>query len=126
MECSDYRTISLMSHLLKLILRMIMERCQRKIDGEISENQSGFRGGYSTDSCLIGLSDFIKDEIVGLFGPTDDDAYAKAASLVMVGKPSQLANKMVDLVCQQDVKLKGCCCARTAARLSVLATQTEN
>ena len=27
------------------------------------ENQSGFRGGYSTDSCLIGLSDYIKGEI---------------------------------------------------------------
>ena len=27
------------------------------------ENQSGFRGGYSTDSCLIGLTDFIKAEM---------------------------------------------------------------
>ena len=27
------------------------------------ENQSGFRGGYLTDSCLIGLTDFIKGEI---------------------------------------------------------------
>ena len=31
--------------------------------GLLFENQSGFRGGYSTDSCLIGLSDFIKGEI---------------------------------------------------------------
>ena len=31
--------------------------------GLLLENQSGFRGGYSTDSCLIGLSDFIKGEI---------------------------------------------------------------
>ena len=31
--------------------------------GLLFENQSGFRGGYSTDSCLIGLTDFIKSEI---------------------------------------------------------------
>ena len=27
------------------------------------ENQSGFRGGFSTDTALIGLTDFIKAEI---------------------------------------------------------------
>ena len=31
--------------------------------GILCENQSGFRGGFSTDSCLIGLSDYVKGEI---------------------------------------------------------------
>ena len=31
--------------------------------GILCENQSGFRGGYSTVSCLIGLTDYVKDEI---------------------------------------------------------------
>ena len=31
--------------------------------GIIFEKQSGFRGGFSTDSCLIRLTDFIKNEL---------------------------------------------------------------
>ena len=31
--------------------------------GLLFENQSGFRSGYSTDSCLIGLTDYIKAEL---------------------------------------------------------------
>ena len=31
--------------------------------GILCENQSGFGGGFSTDSCLIGLSDYVKGEI---------------------------------------------------------------
>ena len=30
----------------------------------ICDSQSGFRGGFSTDSCLIQMSDFVKGEIV--------------------------------------------------------------
>ena len=57
----------------------------------------------------------IKDELISLFGPNDEEAYAKAAQLVLVGKPSQLAKKLVDHICVADVKLAGCCCARTIA-----------
>ena len=31
--------------------------------GLLLENQSGFRGGYSTDSCLIGLTDYIRGQM---------------------------------------------------------------
>ena len=31
--------------------------------GLLFENQSGFRSGYTTDSCLIGLTDYIKAEL---------------------------------------------------------------
>ena len=31
--------------------------------GILCDNQSGFRSGFSTDSCLIGLSDYVKGEI---------------------------------------------------------------
>ena len=42
LECYDFRTISLMSHVMKALL-IIMDRNEKKLEAEISENQSGFR-----------------------------------------------------------------------------------
>ena len=42
-ECSDYRTISLMPHTLKILLKIIQERLSKKIDKEVGETQFGFR-----------------------------------------------------------------------------------
>ncbi|GFS04911.1 endonuclease-reverse transcriptase [Elysia marginata] len=42
-DCSEYRTISLMCHVLKLLLTVIHKRIAQKIDSEISELQAGFR-----------------------------------------------------------------------------------
>ena len=36
-ECSEHRTISLMSHLMKLLLRIILERKSERIEKEISD-----------------------------------------------------------------------------------------
>ena len=43
--CSDYRTISLMSHVPKVLLKVILQRNKTKTDVEISETQSSFRKG---------------------------------------------------------------------------------
>ena len=32
--------------------------------GLIFDHQSGFRGGYSTDSCLVGLSDYVAESVI--------------------------------------------------------------
>ena len=42
-SCTEYRTISLMSHITKLLLKVIEQRIVRKIDNEVSRLQSGFR-----------------------------------------------------------------------------------
>ena len=42
-ECSDYRTISLMCHTLKLLLTVILKRITNKIDIEVGREQAGFR-----------------------------------------------------------------------------------
>ena len=39
-------------------LREYLERCNL-----LFSNQSVFRGGFSTNSCLVGLSDYIKQEM---------------------------------------------------------------
>ena len=40
--CSEYRTIALMSHALKLLLAVINARIERKLDDNLSETQYGF------------------------------------------------------------------------------------
>ena len=47
-ECGDYRTISLMPHITKLFLRIILNRIKYKIDNEIGEEQFGFRANNGT------------------------------------------------------------------------------
>ena len=42
-SCTEYRTISLMSHITKLLLKVIEQRMIKKIDNEVSRLQSGFR-----------------------------------------------------------------------------------
>ena len=54
-SCSDYRTISLMSHITKVLLKVILQRNKTKIDVEISETQSGFRKGRGTREGIFNL-----------------------------------------------------------------------
>ena len=47
-ECSDFRTISLMPHTLKIFLKIIQNRIARSIDREVGRTQFGFRPGSGT------------------------------------------------------------------------------
>ena len=47
MICTDFRTISLMSHVTTLLLKII-QRMANKIDKEVSRLQNGFRPGTGT------------------------------------------------------------------------------
>ena len=42
MICTEFRTISLMSHVTKLLLKLIQQRMANKIDKEVSRLQSSF------------------------------------------------------------------------------------
>ena len=42
-ECSYFRTIGLMPHTLKIVLKIIQERLSKKIDKEVGKTQFGFR-----------------------------------------------------------------------------------
>ena len=48
MNCTEFRTISLMSHITKLLLKIIQQRMANKIDREVSRLQSCFRSGTGT------------------------------------------------------------------------------
>jgi len=54
-ECSDFRTISLMSHVIKVILKIILNRNQRKFSEEAGEYQFGFKKGSGTREAIFCL-----------------------------------------------------------------------
>ena len=47
-SCSDYRLISLMPHITKIFLRIVLNRIKSVIDIEVDEAQFGFRPGRGT------------------------------------------------------------------------------
>ena len=47
LECSDFGAICLMGHVMKARI-IILDHTEKKLEAEISENQSGFRPGKGT------------------------------------------------------------------------------
>lgn len=55
-QCTDFRTISLMSHTLKILLKVIHHRIYKTLEQDISETQFGFRDGLGTREALFALN----------------------------------------------------------------------
>ena len=53
--CGNNRTIALISHCSKIILKIIAERMKLKLNGEINIEQAGFRPGRGTRNQLLNL-----------------------------------------------------------------------
>ena len=51
-ECSDHRTISLISHASKIMLKILMRRIEGKADSYIGDTQFGFRKGKGTRDAI--------------------------------------------------------------------------
>ena len=54
-ECKDYRTISLMPHVMKLLLKTIQQRIRKNLEDEITEEQFSFRRGSDTREGMFTL-----------------------------------------------------------------------
>jgi retron-type reverse transcriptase len=65
LDASNYRPVSLLNVLSKVLERAVHTQLNEFLEKKdlLFHNQSGFRGKHSTDTCLIGLTDFIKGEI---------------------------------------------------------------
>ena len=48
-ECSNYRTIALMSHASKVMLKILQARLQQYMNCELPDVQAGFRKGRTRD-----------------------------------------------------------------------------
>ena len=55
MICTEFRTISSMSHVTKLLLKIIQQRMANKIDKEVGRLQIGFRPGTGTREGVFNL-----------------------------------------------------------------------
>ena len=55
----------------------------------------------------------LKNELMKLYGPRPEDSYAKAASRVLVGKPSTLAKQLINDLCECGKTIECKCCAKT-------------
>ena len=51
--CEDFRTISLMSHVTKLLLKIILNRIKIQIDNEVGKEQFGFRPQSGTREAIF-------------------------------------------------------------------------
>ena len=47
-ECSNYRTIALISHATKVMLKILQARLQQYVNHELPDGQAGFRKGRGT------------------------------------------------------------------------------
>ena len=55
----------------------------------------------------------LKKELIKLYGPRPEDSYAKAASRVLVNKPSTLAKQIINDLCECGKTIECKCCAKT-------------
>lgn len=58
--CEEFRTISLMSHTLKIFLKIIHNRIYRKYEDNIGETQFGFRNSMGTREALFTMQVLIQ------------------------------------------------------------------
>ena len=67
LDPGNYRPVSILSVLSKVLERAVHSQLNDYLSkrGLLLENQSGFRGGYSTDACLIGLPIYIRGQMAG-------------------------------------------------------------
>ena len=59
-ECSDYQTLCLVSHILKILLKVVLKRNKHKILSVIIETQSGFMAGKGTREWIYNLRTIIE------------------------------------------------------------------
>ena len=53
-ECSNYRSIAVISHASKVMLKILQARLQQYVDRELPDVQAGFRKGSGiSDHCIL-------------------------------------------------------------------------
>ena len=54
-ECSNYRTIALISHASKVMLKILQARLQQHVNRELADVQAGFRKGRGTRNQIANI-----------------------------------------------------------------------
>ena len=61
-ECSNYRTIALISHASKVMLKILQARLQQYMNHELPDGQAGFRKGRGTRHQMVTFSGSLKKQ----------------------------------------------------------------
>ena len=61
-ECSNYRTIALISHASKVMLKILQARLQQYVNRELPDVQSGFRKGRGTRDQIANICWIMKKQ----------------------------------------------------------------
>ena len=75
-ECSNYRTIALISHASKVMLKIHQARLQQYVNHELPDVQAGFRKGRGT-----------RDQIAGSLIKQDSSRKTSISALLTMPKP---------------------------------------
>ena len=62
-DCEQHRTISLMSHLTKILLRIIMKRVKNKLSPELAKSQFGFVSDSGTRNAIFTLQTLMERSV---------------------------------------------------------------
>ena len=66
-ECSNYRTIALISHTSKILLQILLNRIRKKIEIELPDEQARFRPGRGTTDMLV-IIQVLVEKVMGIGG----------------------------------------------------------
>ena len=55
-ECSNYRTVALISHASKVMLEILQARLQQYVNRELPDVQAGFRKGRGTRDQIVNIA----------------------------------------------------------------------
>ena len=63
MKCGDYRTISLILHAAKVVLRILNRRMEARANEYLGEDQFGFRKGKSTRDAIAIMRSLVESNL---------------------------------------------------------------
>ena len=63
-ECSNYRTVELISHAIKVMPKILQARLQQDMNHELADVQAGFRKGRGTRDQIANIRWIITTQIV--------------------------------------------------------------
>ena len=94
-ECSNYRTIALISHVSKVMLKILQVRFQQYVNHELPDVQAGFRKGRGTRDQIANIcwiNDKVREFQKNIYFCFID--YAKAFDCVDHNKPWKILQEM--------------------------------
>ena len=86
-ECSNYHTIALISHISKVIIKILQARLQQYVNGELPDAQTGFRKGRGTRDQIANIRWIKLPTSAGSWKKQESFRKTSISALLTVPKP---------------------------------------